>query len=343
MNIAAALAQTGAKVGLLDGDVYGPSIPIMMGVQRELATTDDGHMIPHEAHGVRFISMGYFAPGDKPLIWRGPMATKALQQCLLNVEWGELDYLLIDLPPGTGDVHLTVVQTVPLTGGVIVSTPQDVGVTIAMKTLRMFQQTSVPILGIIENMSYYLCAGCGRREEIFGHGQVAKASEGLGISFLGEVPLDPLIRAQADSGTPIVISHPETASATAYRNIAELLAAQVSIQNYSESEVTGCRPLDVKPSSPTELTIAWDDGHVSTYLFRHLREECPCAMCVDEWTHEKRLDPASVPDDIHSLNISPVGNYGIRFNWSDGHNTGLYKFDRLREMCRCAVCASRKG
>lgn len=339
-NIAAALARSGARVGLLDGDIYGPTIPMMMGVKQGLASKD-GRIIPHRAHGVRFVSMGYAAPGDKPLIWRGPMAHRALQQCLLGVEWGELDYLLIDLPPGTGDVHITLVQTVPLTGAVLVSTPQDVGLTISLKTLRMFQQTNVHTLGIVENMSYYLCPHCGAREDIFGHGQAAATSRALGIPFLGEIPLDPRIRIQADGGVPIVVADPQAPAAQAYQRIAERLAAQVSIQGYRTSaEGNRITPRDMAQTN-NALTITWGDGHVSTYDLRYLRQQCPCAVCVDEWTGERRVELAAVAPDIHILNISPVGNYAVRFDWSDGHNAGLYGFELLRGLCRCPVCAPK--
>jgi ATP-binding protein involved in chromosome partitioning len=230
-NVAVGLAMTGAKVGLVDADIYGPTIPIMLGLNHQ-AEIRNNRIIPLEQHGIKFISMGLFVPGDKPLIWRGPMAHKALQQCLFEVDWGRLDYLVADLPPGTGDVHLTLVQSVPVTGAVIVSTPQDVGLTISMKTLRMFQQTNVPVLGIIENMSYHVCSHCGAREEIFGHGGARAASESLGVPFLGEIPIDVKIRTHADAGTPIVLAEPDSASAKAYRDILEQLAAQVSIQNY---------------------------------------------------------------------------------------------------------------
>jgi ATP-binding protein involved in chromosome partitioning len=178
------------------------------------------------------MSMGLIAKIDQPLIWRGPMATKALQQCLFDVEWGELDYMIIDLPPGTGDVHLTLAQAIPVTGAVIVSTPQDVGLKISMKTLRMFQQTRVPLLGIVENMSYYICPHCDSKDYIFGHGGGQRAAEEIGVPFLGEVPLDLAIRTQSDAGSPIVISQPEAESAKMLRQIAEKVAAQVSIRAF---------------------------------------------------------------------------------------------------------------
>ncbi len=231
-NIAASLARSGARVGLLDADIYGPSIPIMMRGSRPAEPRADNVIEPGEAHLTKVMSMGYLTPGDQPLIWRGPMAHKAVQQCLLGVNWGELDYLIVDLPPGTGDVHLPLVQTVPVTGGVIVSTPQDVGLQISMKTLRMFQQTKVPILGIVENMSYYVCPHCGGRDDLFGHGGAEAAAKGLELPFLGAIPLDPAIRRAADEGTPVVIAEPESASGKAMADVTGALARQVSIRAF---------------------------------------------------------------------------------------------------------------
>jgi len=231
-NLAASLAATGAAVGLLDADIYGPSIPIMMAAGTPAVPRPDNSIEPGLAHGVRVMSMGYLTPGDQPLIWRGPMAHKALQQSLLAVNWGELDYLVVDLPPGTGDVHLTLVQTVTVTGAVIVSTPQDVGLQISMKTLRMFQQTKVPILGIVENMSFYVCPHCGERDDLFGHGGARDAATSLKIPFLGEIPLDNAIRRFADRGTPISIAEPDAPSGLAFHAVMGALAREVSKQAF---------------------------------------------------------------------------------------------------------------
>jgi ATP-binding protein involved in chromosome partitioning len=236
-NLAVSLARTGARVGLLDADIYGPSIPILMKTGTP-AEPREGHIEPGEAHGVRLMSMGYLSPGDQPLIWRGPMAHKALQQSLLGVRWGELDYLLVDLPPGTGDVHLTLVQTVPVTGAVIVSTPQDVGLQISLKTLRMFQQTKVPLLGIVENMSTYVCPHCGAHDDLFGHGGARRAADSMGVPFLGEIPLDAAIRRYSDRGTPVVLAEPESPSGIAFQEITGQLARQVSIQAFRNIALT---------------------------------------------------------------------------------------------------------
>jgi ATP-binding protein involved in chromosome partitioning len=232
VNIAVSLAMEGAAVGMLDGDIYGPTMPIMLGITQPPKSIEN-RMIPQESAGIKFMSMGLLVKSDQPLIWRGPMAHRALQQCLFDVEWGQLDYLIVDLPPGTGDIHLTLSQQVPLTGAVIVSTPQDVGLQISMKTLRMFQQTRVPILGIVENMSYYICPHCNSRDHIFGEGGAKRAAAQLDIPFLGEVPLDLAIRQQSDAGSPIVIAQPNAESSRTLREISRRVAAQVSIRAFS--------------------------------------------------------------------------------------------------------------
>jgi ATP-binding protein involved in chromosome partitioning len=235
VNIAAAMGRLGAKVGLLDADIYGPTIPIMLGKKGSPVEARGNLLIPIQAHEMKFMSMGLMAPGDKPLIWRGPMAHKAVQQTLLGVEWGELDYLFVDLPPGTGDVHLTLVQSVSVTGAVIVSTPQDVGLTISMKTLRMFQETQVPILGLIENMSYYVCPHCGQLDEIFGHGKASKAARELQLPFLGGIPLDKRLRELSDTGEPLVLLDPDCPTSRSFYSITSNMAAQISIAGFKNA------------------------------------------------------------------------------------------------------------
>lgn len=232
VNLACGMARVGAKVGLLDADIYGPTVPLMMGKGAAIEVGPDQKIIPAEAHGIKFMSMGFFAPGDQPLLWRGPMVHRALTQSLFDVLWGDLDYLFIDLPPGTGDAHLTLVQSVSVTGAVLVSTPQDVGLTISMKTYKMLEQANVAILGLVENMSSFVCSHCGQTENIFGHGGVAKAARDLKAPFLGEIPLDTRIREQADKGEPIILSHPESPSGIAYSSIVKNLAAQISIASF---------------------------------------------------------------------------------------------------------------
>jgi ATP-binding protein involved in chromosome partitioning len=221
-NLACALALTGAKVGLLDADLYGPNIPMMMGPAKG-PEQKDGKIVPAESYGVKLISMAFLVPEETPLIWRGPMVHQYLQAFFRDVEWGELDYLLIDLPPGTGDVQLSLSQMVPLSGAVTVTTPQEVALHDVRKGMAMFQKVNVPLLGIIENMSYFVCGHCGERTEIFSHGGGERAAEKLGVPFLGRIPIDPVIREGGDSGHPIVVTDPTSPQAEAFRDIARKL------------------------------------------------------------------------------------------------------------------------
>lgn len=231
-NIAVALAETGARVGLMDADVYGPSIPIIMGCDRQPGISN-GKVIPLEQHGVKLMSFGFFLKPQEAAVWRGPMLHKVIEQFLGDVDWGDLDYLIVDLPPGTGDVQLSLCQIIPLTGAVIVSTPQEVALTVAQKAISMFRKLNCPVVGIVENMSHYVCSHCGNRDEIFGSGGVKRACDVLGIPFLGEIPLSTDTRLSADKGTPIVKAKPESLAAQSFMEVAKNLAAQISIKNLS--------------------------------------------------------------------------------------------------------------
>jgi len=231
VNLAVALAREGAAVGLLDADIYGPNVPLMMGIKGQPHAIDD-RIQTLSNYGVRVMSMGFLTgTEDTPMIWRGPMLHNVIQQFLRQVDWGQLDYLLIDLPPGTGDVQLSLTQTVPLMGAVIVSTPQDVALQDARKAIMMFRQVRVEILGIVENMSYFQCPKCNERTHIFSHGGGAVTASNYGVPFLGEVPLNVSLREGADSGKPIVAGDPNSPAAQAFTQIAEKVAAQVSIAN----------------------------------------------------------------------------------------------------------------
>ena len=221
VNLALALKQKGLKVGILDADIYGPSLPRMMAITGKPDTRDGKVLEPKEGYGVKTMSIGYLIAEDTPMIWRGPMVMSAIEQMLRDVNWGELDMLVVDLPPGTGDAQLTMAQRVPLSGAVIVSTPQDIALLDARKGLGMFRKVDVPVLGIVENMSYFLCPHCGERSDIFAHGGARREADRLGCEFLGEVPLDIAIRETSDQGYPIVISKPDHPQAKIYRQIAD--------------------------------------------------------------------------------------------------------------------------
>ncbi len=228
-NLAVALAASGARVGLIDADIYGPNIPMMLGV-RKPPEQQDGKLLPAESYGVKLISMGFFVPEETAIVWRGPMVHTAIQQFFRDVIWGELDYLLIDLPPGTGDAQLSISQLVSLAGVITVTTPQEVALHDVRKGMTMFQKVNVPLLGIIENMSYYICGHCGDRAEIFSHGGGQRAAEKLGVPFLGAIPIDLAIRAGGDEGMPIVAANPDSPQAKTFRDIAAKIAEALNTQ-----------------------------------------------------------------------------------------------------------------
>ena len=225
-NLACAFALAGAKVGLLDADLYGPNIPMMMGSTKG-PEQKDGKIVPVEGYGVKLISMAFLVPEEAPLVWRGPMVHQYLQAFFRDVLWGDLDYLLIDLPPGTGDVQLSLAQMVPLAGAITVTTPQEVALYDVRKGMAMFQKVNVPLLGIVENMSHFICGHCGERTEIFSYGGGERAAEKLGIPFLGRIPIDPAIRDGGDSGHPIVTADPASPQAEAFREIAKKIMGAV--------------------------------------------------------------------------------------------------------------------
>lgn len=228
VNLALALAAEGASVGVLDADIYGPSQPMMLGISGQPKTLDGKSMEPMENHGLQVSSIGFMIDPDEPMVWRGPMVTQALQQLLDQTNWRDLDYLIVDMPPGTGDIQLTLSQKVPVTGAVIVTTPQDIALLDARKGLKMFEKVGIPILGVVENMSTHICSNCGHAEEIFGAGGGAKMCADFGVEFLGALPLTMAIRQQTDSGTPTVVAEPDGPVAVIYKQIARTIAIKVA-------------------------------------------------------------------------------------------------------------------
>lgn len=233
VNLAVALARYGGRVGMIDGDVYGPNLPIMLGIDGQLES-DGKKIVPAEQHGIKVVSMGFLTDGKAPIIWRGPMLHGVVRQFFQDVRWGELDYLIVDMPPGTGDVALSLTQTVPVAGAIVVTTPQKVSLADSRRAVGMYRKLDVPTLGVIENMSYYACPGCGHESDIFGRGGGSDLAEELGVPFLGQIPLYEPIRVGSDNGVPIVISEPESAAARAFLQVAERAAAQVSIKSYDD-------------------------------------------------------------------------------------------------------------
>lgn len=239
VNLAVALTRLGKKVGILDADIYGPSLPRLLGVvKHKAAQGEDGRLEPIQAQGLKAMSMGFLVDESAPMIWRGPMVQSALLQMIRDVNWDGLDVLVIDMPPGTGDIHLTLAQRVPLTGGVVVSTPQDIALIDARKGLEMFRKVAVPILGIVENMSFYCCPNCGHREDIFGHGGAEAEAGNLNVPFLGSIPLHTSIRALSDAGTPVTLAAIESEQAQAFMDIAERVLSGVQVAQRPAPSIT---------------------------------------------------------------------------------------------------------
>lgn len=309
-NLALALQKQGLKVGLMDADVYGPSIPTILGI-REKPQMAGQRIIPVNQCGLKVISMGFFVPANEAVIWRGPMLHKMVQDFLGTVEWGELDALIVDLPPGTGDIQLSLCQTIPLTGALIVSTPQDVAWNVAQKAIVMFDKLNTPVLGVVENMS----------GEVFGRGGARRAAELLGIPFLGEVALLPEIRMRSDRGEPA--NH-------YFTSIAKNLTLEIERQKTRQDSKKA--PVKISPPLTSQLEIEWNDGKKTAYTARDLRLACPCAACVNEINGQRTLKPDSVPQEIKILSRQTVGRYALNIAFSDGHATGLYGFEYLRKL-----------
>jgi ATP-binding protein involved in chromosome partitioning len=236
VNLAIALAKLGGKVGIIDADIYGPNVPIMLGLKAQL-TTDGQKIIPAERYGLQVISMGFLTADDAPIIWRGPMLHGAVQQFFREVRWTDLDYLVVDLPPGTGDVALSLSQTVPVAGAIVVTTPQQVSLADSRRAIAMYKKLNIPTLGLVENMSYFVCTNCQHQADIFGHGGGEQMAADLGVPFVGRIPLYQPIREGGDSGVPLVISDPDSAAARAFMAAAERTAAQVSIASFTRATI----------------------------------------------------------------------------------------------------------
>lgn len=354
VNLALALQQLGARVGIVDADILGPSIPGMLGIAtgEKPATTQSGKMIPAEGHGLKVVSMAMLTEDDQPAVLRGPMVGKYLKMFVDGVQWGSLDYLILDLPPGTGDVQLTLAQSMPLSGVVIVTTPQAVSLKIARRGLRMFEKVQVKILGLVENMRTFTCPHCGENTDIFRHGGGEQMSEELGVPFLGALPLDADVVTSGDEGRPIVAQQPASVSAKVYASIATALVEQLNASvtvlkpfvwkwdsnegapDWTEDAARPAgsqnTPIGLLRRDPRTLSILWEDGHRDDFDVRDLRLACHCALCVEEMSGRKLLDPKTIRHDVAPRQIVSIGNYAIKFDWNDGHNSGIYTFNNLR-------------
>lgn len=354
LNLAVAASRLGGRVGLIDADIHGPSLSLMMGNRaRPQALDKKGTEIaPIKAHGINFISMGNLVHEKTPLIWRGPNVHRAIMQFLNQVRWGALDYLFIDMPPGTGDAVLSLCQAAPLSGAVIVTTPQDLAVADTARGIHTFKQLKVPIIGIIENMSYFVCDGCEDQVRLFGEDGSNLFTDELGIPMLAQIPIEPGVSFSGDQGKPMVLSYPDSACATGV-----LQAAQAIMKDLGERKTvagfeitwqqmpfterhdqppqtlddTGSEIDAIWQVSADELGLRFKDGFTAIFGARELRINCPCASCVDENTGVRTLKPEQVANDVTIAKVKGVGRYAIAPTFTDGHNTGIFHFAKLRE------------
>jgi ATP-binding protein involved in chromosome partitioning len=335
-NLAVALRALGRRVGLADVDIYGPSAPIMFGI-KELPHPDETSRLlqPLEAHGVKIMSMGFFLDDQAPVVWRGPMAMSATKQFLRGVAWGELDYLIVDLPPGTGDIPLTLAQEVPLDGGVIVTTPQDVALADVTRGVAMLRRLNTPILGVAVNMAGYTCPKCGTEDELFGSESAGRMEREIGAPVLAEFPIEQKVRECGDAGKPIVVADPNAPQSRAYLDLA---AAVESSLARVRDELYGPEPTGVTiDDAARAVRIAWSDGTKTAYSFHGLRGWCPCATCQGHSSNTKFIDVK----DPRLAGHEGVGRYAIRFLWADGHSTGMYSYEWLREIAEFEECQLR--
>ncbi len=332
-NLAVALRALGRKVGLADVDIYGPSAPILFGI-KELPHPDESSRLlaPVEAYGIRIMSMGFFLDDQAPVVWRGPMAMSATKQFLRGVAWGELDYLIVDLPPGTGDIPLTLAQEVPLDGGLIVTTPQDVALADVTRGVAMFRRVNTPILGVAINMAGYVCPKCGTRDDVFGELTADSIAREIGAPVLAEFPIEMKVRESGDAGRPIVVADPADPVSRRYLDLAAAIEGSLA---RVRDELYGPEPSTVTiDDAKSEVRIAWSDGRTTSYSFRGLRGWCPCAQCQGHSSETRFVETTGA----RVTGYEPVGRYALRFLWADGHSTGMYSFDWLKEIAEFPEC-----
>ena len=317
--LACELAQRGHRVGLLDTDIFGPSIPALFDCRDlDLQAASGNLLLPAQVGALKLMSFGFWL-GDAPAVMRGPMVTNYIQQLLHGVQWGGLDYLFLDLPPGTGDIQLTITQAVELNGAVVVTTPQPRALADVGKGILMFDKVSVPVLGVVENMAYFEAGG--ERHAVFGSGGGRRLRERFGIEVLGQLPLDPQRYGRTFGGE---LDLPEIAL-TADRMVRALGRASVARESISVEH------------DAERITLRWADGKAVSVANRDLRASCRCAHCVNEFSGERTADPAAIPADVHPREIRTVGNYALSITWSDGHSTGLFPYPTIEQLAAAAA------
>ena len=318
VNLAYALSQLGAKVGIFDADVYGPSLPTMVAADQTQLYFNEGFIEPPVYHGVKLMSFAYTQDAEtesSPAMMRGPMVSQVINQLLTGTQWGALDYLVLDLPPGTGDIQLTLAQLIPITAAVIVTTPQKISFVDVIKGIEMFDKLSVPSVAVVENMSYFLCDGCDKQHYIFGRGALQSLVNEFGFSHVIELPVDPQVSPSGDSGVPLVVGYPTSQIAEKFRTLAGAVAREVSKLVHLKEK------MPVAEYIPSRGVVLRQESHEWVVPARELRAACRCARCQDEWTGERQISVADIPESIAPVGMSPVGNYALGINWNDGHSS----------------------
>ncbi len=333
VNLAIALRDLGRKVGLADVDIYGPSAPIMLGVNEvPVPDAEQRMMNPVSAHGLQVMSMGFLLDENSPAVWRGPVVMSATKQFLRGVAWGELDYLVIDMPPGTGDVALTLAQEVPLDGGLIVTTPQDVALADVTRGAAMFRRLNTPVLGVVGNMAGYICPDCGERDDLFGSLSAEEISAALGAPLLAEIPIVEQLREHGDRGTPLTVAAPNHPVSQAFQRLA--VAVEEALAE-SSAAAAGPEPTRILHDEQAGVVkIEWSDGRETSYTVSGLRGWCPCAQCQGHGG-ETSFVPVDNPELVA---CEGVGRYALRFSWADGHSTGMYSYSYLLEIAELPEC-----
>lgn len=335
VNLAYALSLLGGKVGIFDADVYGPSLPTMVSPGQTELYMDDEMIVPLSYEGVKLMSFGFATPGGGAAIMRGPMVSQVINQLLTTTNWGELDYLVLDLPPGTGDIQLTLTQLIPITAAVIVTTPQQLSYVDVVKGIQMFDKLKVPTVAVVENMSYFQCPGCGTKHHLFGQGARARLVEQFGIRNSFEIPLRPEVSQLSDRGTPVVLADRDGAAAAPYRE----LAASV-VQEISKLQHGGVARPKVTFQPGTGVLLALASGERRVVAPADLRKACRCAHCIEEFSGRPLLDPATVSDSVFPKSMQPMGNYAVAVSWSDGHSSSIYPYETLLKLSQPASDSS---
>lgn len=327
VNLALALKELGFKVGVMDTDIYGPSIRRML-PEDQMPVQNQDRITPAISRGIKLISMAYFRREDEAAVVRAPIANGIIQQFIKNVDWGELDYLLIDFPPGTGDVQLTLSQSAKLSGAIMVTTPQEVALMDVRKAMHLFYQVKVPIIGVVENMSFYQLPGSSQRVYPFGQGGGARLAEESGFSLLGEIPIDPEISKCGDAGSSIFDEKEAEPIANVFLTLAKTTIGHLkAMQKRHLTEVE-----KIVQKDKHTFTVEWSDGLVIDFRLCDLQRRCPCAGCTDEMTRKPLVDAKTVSDDLRASSIETVGRYALRIQFSAGCSKGIYSFDFLRQM-----------